>query len=231
MDRKPYYKQRGRQGDGGLNLQLFLSGLRSLLTVTVRMFRGNVPAVGESVRLFIGTTENPFKAIIKNAEGNDWTVQIGPSGIGSTKMDLTSFLQKDFTHLTASVQNRTISTAIPGEEVIPGKIAFEPRGALRVAPSEEEIVSSSNRYTLTVFTSKSGKPASKGLCLISNHDIRLMNRTTNEVLLTKGTTCALNTNSEGWIAINIATTTLATSVTIYDPENGEQVSRKLIYSR
>jgi hypothetical protein len=184
-----------QQGGGGqLLLELFVSGVRNAVELTVRLLRGNNPLAGESVTFFVGSDANPYKGqIMDPVSGNPLAVQIGPNGVGIKQVDLLSFSATDFTTITACFGAKSVNKPLPTDVKIEGKSADKPK-RLKIEPTDEVIESMSNKYNIDIITlDPAGKtPIATTVRFSADNPVDLIDRTTGTSLATNVTFFSIN---------------------------------------
>jgi hypothetical protein len=82
-------------GGGGPKLELFLDGSRSATNITVHLFEGKNPKVGEIVKFKVGSENNPYQARVTKNDGSDEdrVVKIDAEGYGYDTIDFSTYTQ------------------------------------------------------------------------------------------------------------------------------------------
>jgi hypothetical protein len=187
-----------QQGGGGqLLLELFVSGVRNAVELTVRLLRGNNPLAGESVTFFTGSDANPYKAqVMDPVSGDPLAVQISSNGVGTKRLDLSSLSTTDFTTITACFGAKSVNKPLPTDVKVEGKSPDKPK-QLKIEPSDEVIESMSNIYNIDIITlDKTGKiPTTTTVRFSSDNPVDLIDRSTGTSLATNTTFVNLNVPS------------------------------------
>jgi hypothetical protein len=191
-------QNRGQGGGGSPKLELFVSGDRNAVEVSVRFFRGNTPQIGQVVRLFVGTETLPDKALVIGANGQPLTVTIGDLGVGREKLDLSDFPVAEYTQLTALADGRFTSKPLPTDIKLPGKT---PAGKkrLRISPESDVIESFKQEYLLQAITfAEDGKTSEQMVVRFSSDkSVSIYDAADGSVIATNVTFHRLDTGTEG----------------------------------